>query len=106
MHARCNVLTGPLFVIVRKTCTYICRIGSDEDDEGVDDETMSNEDPSETAVSRDARHEDSERSANVAVESTAVEARNETDNAEPVAEEEKRESQQPVVNHLNGLVRI
>jgi len=32
-----------------------CRIGSDEDDESATDESQSNEDPSETAVSIDAR---------------------------------------------------
>lgn len=34
----------------------VVRIGSDEDDEG-DDESLSAEDPSETAVSRDAKKE-------------------------------------------------
>ncbi len=35
----------------------LCRIGSDEDDEGAEDEAVSNGDPSETAVSRDAQNE-------------------------------------------------
>ena len=81
------------------TCPlHLCRIGSDEDDEGVEDETMSNEDPSETAVSRDAKNETEQPSVDGTDEANIAAA-------ETLPDPDKGgESEEPVANHLNGQV--
>ena len=63
---------------------------------------MSNEDPSETAVSRDARNEKAEQPS---VADNTAETESEADKVEAAAEEQD-ESQQPVVNHVNGQVSV
>ena len=100
-HTHTPTKTLPL----KLKCQHNFRIGSDEDDEGVDDETMSNEDPSETAVSRDARNESAEHPAAAPVDFTN-ETKSEADKTGSVVENEQEKSQQPVVNHVNGQVRI
>ena len=59
---------------------------------------MSNEDPSETAVSRDAKNETEQPSADATDEANVA-------TAETVSDLEKEgKSEEPVPNHLNGQV--
>ena len=59
---------------------------------------MSNEDPSETAVSRDAKNETEQPSADATDEANIAATETVPDS------EKKRESEEPVLNHLNGQV--
>ena len=66
---------------------------------------MSNEDPSETAVSRDARNESAEQPGAAPVDGTN-ETKSEADKTGSVVQNEQEKSQQPVANLVNGQVRF
>lgn len=120
----CVDLCGHSVLLYRLVLYSNCRIGSDEDDESVDDESQSNEDPSETAVSIDAARrknnsdnipDSSSRQDSTADSGTAQGEENKPGQAPPTlsgdqsrdadqgASSGKMESQ--AIEHLNGDVR-